>query len=566
MKRKKGSVGFVIFTSIVMVLVLIIGIAATRNIGKSEDEIMAVKAVEQLSKMVGKIKPHEATLTKSSIESNDAKSNLYQELPDIETKEVVVEPTTKNYIEIYSSPEKVGTAQDAWLAELAKEFNSAGGITVGGVQYTVKLRNVSSGQAVDYIASKKAVPDAFTPSNSLWVDMAKADGVNVTPVSESLVNNTAGICISNDKYSEINKKYGEVNLKSIVEATSAGELSLGYTNPFSSSAGLNLLVSTLNEYGNGNVFSKEAEEGFNKFQKNIPFVALTTQQMKKSAERGTFDAFVSEYQTFTNDPQMVKDYKFVPYGYVHDNPLVAVTTDSNKLEALKGFANYCSTDAAKDKASKYGFNQNLDYKCPYEKISGSDLVKVQHFYKNNKDSKPVVCVFVTDVSGSMSGEPINNLKSSLINAMQYINSENYVGIVSYSDDVTIELPLGQFNMDQQSYFKGAVESLNAFGGTATINGIIVAVDMIAKQLEKTPDAKPMIIVLSDGLTNGGYTLDEATTVIKGYKIPIITICYNMDEAGKKSLKEISDLNEGANLDAGSDDIMYQIKMLFNSSL
>ena len=74
---------------------------------------------------------------------------------------------------------------------------------------------------------------------------------------------------------------------------------------------------------------------------------------------------------------------------------------------------------------------------------------------------------MTDISGSMDGEPLAALQTSLINSMKYINPENHIGIVSYADDVTVELPIGEFDLEQQTYFKGTVENLYAAGGTAT---------------------------------------------------------------------------------------------------
>ena len=106
--------------------------------------------------------------------------------------------------------------------------------------------------------------------------------------------------------------------------------------------------------------------------------------------------------------------------------------------------------------------------CEYEPVSGDILTAAQKLYKTNKDSgRPVVGVFVTDISGSMDGEPLAALQTSLINSMKYINPENHIGIVSYADDVTVELPIGEFDLEQQTYFKGTVENLYAAGGTAT---------------------------------------------------------------------------------------------------
>lgn len=38
-------------------------------------------------------------------------------------------------------------------------------------------------------------------------------------------------------------------------------------------------------------------------------------------------------------------------------------------------------------------------------------------------------MFVVDTSGSMRGEPLNALKTAMINTIQYINNDNYIGIL-----------------------------------------------------------------------------------------------------------------------------------------
>ena len=155
------------------------------------------------------------------------------------------------------------------------------------------------------------------------------------------------------------------------------------------------------------------------------------------------------------------------------------------------------------------------------------------------------------------------MQESLINIMKYINTQNYIGLVSYSDEVVIELPIKEFNLEQQTYFKGAVEHLSANGGTATFDGICVALSMIDELMEQYPDAKPMLFVLSDGDTNTGYGLNDIRDVLSGMKIPVYTIGYNADLA---ALESISAVNEAASIDASTDDVVYQLKILFNASM
>ena len=168
-----------------------------------------------------------------------------------------------------------------------------------------------------------------------------------------------------------------------------------------------------------------------------------------------------------------------------------------------------------------------------------------------------------DVSGSMSGTPLTQLKQSLINSMKYINNDNYIGLVSYSTDVTINLPINEFNLNQKSYFNGAVEGLSAAGNTATFDAVIVAADMLVKKQAEVPNSKLMMFVLSDGETNIGHSIEEASNVIKNLNIPIYTIGYNANIA---ALEEISSINEAASIDANSGNVINELKNLFNSSL
>ena len=87
--------------------------------------------------------------------------------------------------------------------------------------------------------------------------------------------------------------------------------------------------------------------------------------------------------------------------------------------------------------------------------------------------------------------------------------------------------------------------------------------MIQKQKEQVPDAKTMLFVLSDGATNKGNSLEDISSIVQGLEVPIYTIGYNADI---DALTKISSINEAASINADSDDVVYQLKSLFNSNL
>ena len=552
---------------LVLIIVLVVGLvfgglALVRNIGKSGKEITEADARKTLSKLVKDIAADTGTPVKGQVNFSGG-DTTFQELPELTESSIVVRPNSALYAEIFSSSEKTGADTDGYLREMATQFNNSGQ-QIDGNPVSVQLRTVASGQQVDYVASGKYVPAAISPSSTLSVKMLNAKGVNTEYAAESLVMNYAGIVLSNATYSTLVEEYGAANVQTLAKATADDKVIMGYTNPFTSATGMNFLVTLLDSYASGSINSQKAIDGFVSFQKNIPFVAMTTQQMRSAAEKGTFGAFVMEYQTYVNDKSLSKNYRFIPFGYAHENPLAMVSTAPEEEKAiLRLFADFCKKNG-QDLAKRNGFNTMPEgYSEMTANYSGAELVAAQALYKENKDVRPIVAVFVADVSGSMEGAALKSLQDSLGNSIQYINNDNYIGLVSYNQDVRIELPIDKFDLTQQSYFLGTVNSLTAAGGTATYDAICVAMQMVLDKLEEMPDAKPMIFVLSDGETNRGHDLREIRDVIVGLQMPIYTIGYN---ANIDALKEISEINEAVCINAGTDDIAYQLRQLFNANM
>ena len=562
-EKKKGNIiGILIVMAIIILGVIYGGITLTKNWGKSKETISKENATGKLKKICKDININEVEPRKAPIDLGikDVKDTI----PNIDKYPAKVENTTDSYIEIFSTGEKAGNGKDGWLIDVANNFNESK-FEINGKIISVKVREIASGLGMDYIISEKYLPDAYSPSNELWGEMIKANGKTIELCDDRMVGNVAGILISKEKYDELIKKYGAINLKNITQAVANGEINMGYTNPFASATGLNFLVSTLATFDSSNPLSEKAIDGFNEFQNNIPLIAYTTLQLRNSAESGILDGFIMEYQTYINSPELKTDYIFTPFGYRHDSPLYSVGNLSNeKKEILNKFIEFYKQDKYQELAVKDGFNVLEDYKCEIENLDGNTILQAQKLWKENKNGdKPIVAVFVADVSGSMEGEPLNELKKSLLNGSRYIGEENSIGLVTYSNDVNINLPIEKFDLNQRSLFTGAVQDMDASGGTATFDAIAVAVQMLLDEKEKNPDAKLMLFVLSDGETNIGHSLDDLREILESVKIPVHTIGYN---ANIEALENISRINEATSINADSDDVIYKLGSLFNAEM
>ena len=485
-------------------------------------------------------------------------------LADISTYEMTVEGSGDIDIEIAAATELSSNAPDDWINVVANKFNDSGA-TVNGKKVSVSIRKIASGEVVTYMVDGGYRPDAFIPSNFAWGEMLNASGINTIKIADRIAGNTAGILMSEEMYNTYTEKYGDVTVSGVLDAAIAGDLIFAYTNPYTSSTGLNILTAMLYAFDPENPLSQTAQEKLITYQQNAPTAAYTTAVLRNSARKGIVDAMVMEEQAYINTPEL-RSYVFTPAGIRHDHPVYTFDYVSDEeQQAVELFTAFCLSEENQKLATDKGFNRHEDYAGQDSGLDGAGYLAAQDVWKTNKNGgRPIIAVFVTDVSGSMGGYPLNSLKESLIASATYIGSDNYVGLVSYSDEVFINLDIDKFNNKQRAYFSGAVKGLKANGGTATYDAVTVGMQMLLQKAEEVPDASLMLFVLSDGEQNAGYNLERIKPVVAGLKIPVYCIGYNMSETGE--LKELAEINEAALINADSDDIVNQLRNLFNVNM
>ena len=562
---KKSIFPVVATIAVVGVVLVVFSRTVLRDSNVSTSTMTTEQAYADLSSKMKRIGVQEVTVTPQQLDVSeflDAKD----ELPDIESSyPFVVEGTGDVNIEIFSSGEKAAeSGSDSFLTEMAKKFNNQHNKTADDKTMSVSLRSIPSGTAAEYISTGKYQPECYTPSNTLFGELVKNEGVELTVETPRLAGNVAGILVSKNTADMLRTDYGEASVNSVLNATIDGKMMMGYSNPYTSATGLNFLLSALANSGSDNIVDTTAVESFQKFQTNVPLVSFTTQQMVQSADKGVVDGLVMEFQSYQNDPTLQRNYEFIPFGIRHDNPLYSVgSISADKKEVITAFVSFCEQNKAV--ATKDGFNGMDDYTYVGKEFDGNTIAQAQSVWKEEKDSGiPIVAEFVVDTSGSMRGEPINALKTAMINTIQYINDDNYIGIIGFDSEVREYLPIDKFSLNQKTLYKGAVNSLDASGNTAMYNGLCVAMDRIyQKSQELGGNCTPIIFVLTDGDSNTGCRFSETKDIIAGMNIPISTISYNY---AADSLSELASINEAASIVGNSEDITYKLRNLFNAEM
>ncbi len=512
----------------------------------------------------------ESKLTKVTTTQVEAPLDIYdletvpQALADIDTFDLTVRGTGQIDIEIAAPSELSGETPDDLINVLAQKFNHSG-TEINGQSVSVSIRKIASGEVLTYMTEGDYRPDVYIPSSEALGEMLQAKGVNVIKLADRMAGNTAGILMEKQTHAEFVKKYGEISLDKVLEASLVGDLTFAYTNPYTSATGLNILTAMLHSFDAQNPLSDTASQKLLDYQRQTPPVAYTTGLLRTQAAKGIIKAMVMEEQAYYNSPEL-KDYVYIPAGIRHDHPVYTFDyVSEEKQAAARAFTDYCLSSEAQKLASEKGFNRRDDYRSQDPGLDGAGYLAAQKIWKANKDGgSPIVAIFVADISGSMNGAPLNALKNSLISATAYIGSDNYIGLISYADDVYVNLGLEQFDEEQRARFSGAVKSLSANGGTATYDAVLVALKMIQGKAAEIPNAKTMLFVLSDGEQNRGYNLNKIVDIVGGMRVPIYTIGYNLEDTNE--LQALSDVNEAALINAETDNIINQLRNLFNVQL
>lgn len=493
-------------------------------------------------------------------------------------------------VEIFSSTEKsserISPPHLRWLTDVVYEFNQSSK-KIEDRQIIVKLWRIPSGLAYQYIASGKYRPQAFTPSNRLWGKMLSARGIELDIINKGLASNLAGIAIKKDIWDE---KIGTINeVDDLVDFVLTSELDVGSVDPHQSSTGLNFLISSLmslSKYNTDDIFIEDNLEKLKNFEKQSDLRKTTIESVAAQNKAiANNDIFFIEYQSYLKSLGNVGDYVFVPFGFPHDNPLYVINGNvtPEQLEALRLFSDFASEPENQNKAVKAGFGarpsmHTIDPTLDLADMpNGKDILDAQRGWKRVIDNGlPAAAVFLFDVSPSVRGDRLREAKKALENALDFISPKHAIGLVAFSDEIRVLLPVKPFDFEpygQRDRFIEAVSPntnyLTPNGDTAFYDGVAVALDLLAEAKADRPNLLLKLFIFSDGETrnvNENETLaGELEEILEDLSVSrhIIT------DSGSENLRLFQTLKGEESiiiLHDDDDDISYSIAKLFEESL
>lgn len=158
---------------------------------------------------------------------------------------------------------------------------------------------------------------------------------------------------------------------------------------------------------------------------------------------------------------------------------------------------------------------------------------------------PINLALVIDRSGSMSGNRIEKAREAAILAINMLNEDDTISIVTFDNDAEIIIPSTKVT-NKQRLINQINKKVTARGGTALFAGLSKGINQVKKQLSK--DKINRIILLSDGQANVGPSsvgeLSELAVIAAKNNIAITTLGIGSDynEVLMSSIASYSDGN------------------------
>lgn len=464
-------------------------------------------------------------------------------------------------VQVYANSGAAG-----WISQAAEAFNQEGFETSQGHEIWVELTTVEAGRAVIDIPAQP--PALWIPDNLVWTEvLAEEEGLDYYSDCASLAESPLVIAMWRPIAESLGwpgRDLGWLDIGSLAADPTAWQyytggnygpvLRLGHTHPSLSGSGTSTLLAVVQA-------AESKSEAVSAAEINQPIV---------QASIAAFEAAVSWFSSSTDDLGVTMQSRgpnFLGAAAVYESTVLSLGQESDLViihpfegtfiathpgcigadlpeettQAADTFRSYLQDADQQDLAQENGLRPvagvseermdefAADLTQPvtvFDSPTVESILAIQELWQSAR--KPVNLVMLLDVSGSMEGDKIANLREAAAQFINQMGQDDYITLITFSDSVVIFAEHVQVSQ-WRNQVTSTIETLQASGNTALYDAISVAAMVIDRSTSS--DTTNAIILLTDGLDTASVKTsfdDELLNRVGAHNTTVFTIAYGSD--------------------------------------
>ena len=481
----------------------------------------------------------------------------------------------------------VNTSLTPWLQKAVDDFNKAGVKTAAGKPVYVTLNPVESGQAViDMTTTNAQLPALWIPDSEVWVDvLAERGQTSFQGDCLSVAESPLVIAMWRPVAESLGwpgRSLGWLDIGSLAADPSAWEyysggqfgptLRLGHTHPGLSGAGTSTLLAIVQAAESkseavtvADIQRPIVQASVRAFESAVSWFSGSTDQLGQTMRERGIDylgaavMYESTAVHYGGEPEIVPIYPYEGTFVATHPACVNGAASAETQEAATLFRDYLLGPEAQQLAVASGLrpvNDSVTVGAPLDAAHGVDLSQPKVVFGSPTVStvyavqdlwqaarKDVNLVMILDVSGSMKGSKIANMRQAAIQFVQQMGDDDFITVIAFSSRPNVLIRHQQVGLARAEAIR-TIESLKASGNTALYDAIGAGADVIAQTTSS--QASNAMVVLSDGMDNNSsqYRFDQRLTeTAMANDTTVFTIAYGND-ADRDVLDELANRANG----------------------
>lgn len=503
-------------------------------------------------------------------------------------------PANALKISIAYSPEKEG-----WLKERMAAFNGTR-TQVSGRPIFVEGVNKSSGAARTEIKNGQLNVTVWSPSASTWLEVLKQESANpnIAVSAKPLVLTPVVISMWKPMAEALgwpNKPIGWGDMLDLINDPQGwgkyghpewGRFSWGHTDPEISTSALSTLLAefyaAVGKQRNltvADVQDPKSQQFIRDLGKGIKHYGYNTLVFSDNMQKfgmSYISAFPMEEITLIDfnknkNPAVPLVAIYPKEGtFWHDDPFIVMSSSgSAEQQAAEQFYAFLLTPESQRLAMQSGFrpaNNEVPLSDPVSAAFGVQpqgpqttlpvppadvIVAAKSAWSQNRKRADIM--LVVDVSGSMEGEKLEQVKAGLETFLTHILPDDRVGLVSFATTAQVEVAPTALT-ENRIALGDAIQRLRAQGKTAIFDGLMAGKQALDDLPPTQEERIKAMVLLSDGQDNASaITIEQLEQQFEETGISIFPVAYGQD-ADEEVLKKIVNFSRTLLVKGSSGDI------------